>query len=635
MMEILCMAWPLARTHVSGRRRRWLLWLGLGALLLLVFVLCVHPAYAASATVGTQTQTVTLFDPIVNDVDGRSQTWFSIIQGLVQNTFIILGTIEICWAAAIWALEKDNLNSLAVEIIKKIMFIGFFYALLQYAPQWIPAITSTFEQVGETAGGTGPVSTDDIVATGLAAVDYIWSMKPNLTLFNVWGHLPSLVVAAFVSLGVIICFVIVAAQYFVLKVESYILFAAGAIFLGLGSSSWTKEYVSKYLNYAINVGVRLLVLILAISLMDEAVRGEAGKVAFDVVPLLKLLAVVVLECILAQKAPELAGSLMSGGAGMTAGSAMSGAMSTFGGVKNALGTMAGAVGAVAATAARTAQGVGSLNKAVSAGGQLAQQQGKTGTAAKLSGLGMALGQVARELPASMVNLVKGKGASPMGGRGQNPGPVDRAQQSLQNRLADAGAAASLSGSAPGPAGSGSNTGAAASSKLASGSSSSGGGGGGGGGGGTGGGMTPGIGGGMSGDIARMETAAKAAELGLSADSSRGGGDVPSGDSAPQSSTGASPNTSPSLSPTTSPSPSSTTDSELSDSIDTASSGAPSYSGPPSYASSPPTEASGSRPPSYGSAPPSRAPSTTAPANRPNSLRKAATPRVMNLSDNNP
>ena len=425
MMEILCMAWPLMRTQVSERRRRWLMWLGLGAFLLLAFVLCVHPAYAGSATVGSKTQNVTLFDPIVNDVNGRSQTWFSIIQGLVQNTFIILGTIEICWAAAIWALEKDNLNSLAVEIIKKIMFIGFFYALLQYAPQWIPAITSTFEQVGETAGGTGPVSTDDIVATGLAAVDYIWSMKPNLTLFNVWGHLPSLVVAAFVSLGVIICFVIVAAQYFVLKVESYILFAAGAIFLGLGSSSWTKEYVSKYLNYAINVGVRLLVLILIISLMDEAVRGEAGKVTFDVVPLLKLLAVVVLECILAQKAPELAGSLMNGGAGMTAGSAMSGAMSTFGGVKNALGTVAGAVGAVAATAARTAQGAGNLNKAVSAGRQLAQQQGKTGTAAKLSGLGMALGQVARELPASMVNLVKGKGANPMGGRGQNPGPAAR------------------------------------------------------------------------------------------------------------------------------------------------------------------------------------------------------------------
>lgn len=615
MLDILCVAWPLARTHVGGRRRRWLFWLGLGALLVLAFVLCVHPAYAGSATVGSKTANVTVFDPIVNDVNGKSQTWFAIIQGLVQNTFIILGTIEICWAATIWAFEKDSLNSLAVEIIKKIMFIGFFYALLQYAPQWIPTITSSFEQAGEIAGGTGPVSTDDIVATGLAAVDYIWSMKPDLTLFNVWGHLPSLVVAAFVSLGIIICFVIVAAQYFVLKVESYILFAAGAIFLGLGSSSWTKEYVSKYLNYAINVGVRLLVLILIISLMDEAVRGEAGKVTFDVVPLLKLLAVVVLECILAQKAPELAGSLMNGGAGITAGSAMSGAMSTFGGVKNALGTVAGVAGAVASTAARAAQGAGSLNKAVSAGSQLAQQQGKTGTAAKLSGLGMALGQAARQLPASMVNLVKGKGANPMGGRGQNPGPLDRAQQTLQNRLADSGTAASLSGSASGPAGSGSNTRAAASSKLASGSSSSGGGGGGGGD--TGGGMTPGIGGGMSGDIARMETAAKGAELGLSADS------------APQSNSGSSPGSNSNSSPSLSPSTSSTTDSELADSIETASSGAP------SYASSTLTEASASRPPSYASSPPRQAPPTTAAANRPNTLRKAATPRLMNPSDNNP
>ena len=626
MIDILYMAWPLARAHVGGRRFRWLLWLGLGALLVLAFVLCAHPAHAATVTypgngvpgrngnIPHGSGSFTVFDPIANDANTESQGWFVTILGLVKPTFLILGTIEICWAAAIWAFEKDSLNSLAVEIIKKIMFIGFFYALLQYAPEWIPTIADSFQQAGEQAGNTGPVSTDEIIARGLALVDYIWSLEPHLTITNIFPHLPSLVTAAFVSLGVIICCVIIAAQYFTLKVESYILFAAGAIFLGLGSSSWTKEYVSKYLNYCINVGVRLLVLILCISFMDTAIAHSLDSFTFDVGPLLKMLGICILDCILAQKAPEMAGALMNGGAGLTPGSVMSGAMSTFGGLKNALGTAAGAVGAVAATAARTAQGTGNLGKAVSAGSQLAQQQGKTGAAAKLSGLGMALGRVARELPSSMVNLVKGQSANPMGGRGQNPGPLDRAQQKLQGQLAESGSAASLSGSTGGLSGAGSDRSAAASSKPASGSSSAGGGGG------TGGGMTPGIGGGMSGDIAGMETAAKAAEPGLS-----GGSDLESNTVSSSDTSGSSSNT----------------DGEPTDSLDTASSRPPSYttsppdrtstgtSVAPSYTSSPVDPASASRPTTPGN--PLPAP-TMAPASRPAKLRKAA-PAPPKSADN--
>jgi type IV secretion system protein TrbL len=470
--------WVSARATpgMSGSRGyargfRWFLWMvlvGSG-----LYLLVIHPVRAAtSIPIDGVTVNFTLFDSIDQDANQQSVGWFNTIQALVRPTFLILATIEICWAAALWAFEKDNLNSLAVEIIKKIMFIGFFYALLQFAPEWIPSITDTFQQVGETAANTGTLSTDKIFATGLAIIKFIWDKVPHVTITNVWGLIGKFIVAAFVSVGIIIAYVVLAAQYFTLKIESYVLFAAGAIFLGLGSSSWTKEYVSKYLNYAINVGVRLLVLILVISLMLNAIQQMGSAFSFDYLPLLQIMAVCLLQMILGIKAPEMAGSLLNGGAGLSAGAAKSAVGSAVGGLnvaRNTATSVANAAKSGAGTAAGGAQGLSNLGKAVSAGTELAQQQGKTGAAATLSGLGAAVRQTARELPGSVMNVLKSKGTgSGLGGfnggsmRGQNPGPLDRAQQNLQN-LAAAGA-----GQRPGGGGgaAGSAPGASNSSSLA-------------------------------------------------------------------------------------------------------------------------------------------------------------------------
>ena len=418
-----------------ARRLRWLLW----ALLVgLLCVLIVHPVHAAtSPPVGGQTADFTMFDSLETDAQSRSNSWFTTIQGLMRPTFLMLGTIEICWAAAVWAFEKDNLNSLAIEVIKKFMFIGFFFTLLQYAPQWIPTITNTFAQVGATAAGTGTVTTDSIIATGLAVIKLIWTQVPT-DLFGVIAALGKILVAAIVTIGIVVAYVILAAQYFTLKIESYILFAAGAIFLGLGSSSWTKEYVTKYLNYAINVGVRLLVLILILSLVAGAVAQMGNSFTFDYVPLLALLAASLLQAFLGVKAPEMAGALLSGGIGLHAGSAAGAVGGAAGGVKMAAGLAMGGVGA----AVSALQGVGNLGKAAAAGREGAQQQGKSGIAANLSGLGMAAGQVAKESPSSVASRRNGASSN---SSGHNPGPIDRTKQNLQ-ALAAAGTQTGVSGS---------------------------------------------------------------------------------------------------------------------------------------------------------------------------------------------
>jgi type IV secretion system protein TrbL len=417
--------------------RRGLLLLSLFALV--AYVLFDGSAWAATSSVGRHSANFSLFDTIDTNAEQTSNTWFGRMLTLVRPTFLILATIEICWAAAIWAIEKDNLNSLALEIIKKIMFFGFFFALLQFAPEWVPTITASFQSAGEQVTGAPRVSTDGIIATGLALIKVVWENAPT-GFFAIIGKLGQIFVAGLVTVGIIVAFVVLAAQYFTLKMESYILFAAGAIFLGLGSSSWTKDYVSKYLNYAINVGVRLLVLILVLALMLDALNRLGANREFDYGPLLELLAVAILQAILGIKAPEMAGALLNGGIGLSAGSASNAASSSFGGLKStmalAAGTLAKGVSAV--------QGVNNVRRAASAGREIAQQQGKSGAAATLGGLGIAAGQAAKMLPGKLLDAIKGKD----GKRHQNPGLADSVRMNLKKRAGGDSASASAGGSGP-------------------------------------------------------------------------------------------------------------------------------------------------------------------------------------------
>jgi type IV secretion system protein TrbL len=407
-------------------------------------------ATGAQACVQGHCHHVGLFNNMDTKAADASGNWVSTITTLVTNTFWILAVIEICWAAAVWVYEKDSLNSLAVEVIKKIMFIGFFYAVLLNAPTWIPTIVGSFAAVGQQAAKAPNLSTDYIVASGLALCDAIMGAAPSLNIFNVWGNIPKYIVAAFSCFGILICFVLMAAEYFCALMESYILFATGAVFLGLGSSTWTKDYVMKYLNYAIAVGVRLLIMMLCWALFSVMDAGDTIK--WDYGSMLQQLGVAILKCMFFLKAPDMAGALLNGGNGINH-SAVTGAVGSTvnaantvnqlaggmggGGLKGALSVplkaATGMIAAPAAAAVAGMQGVRSFAKAAGAGKEIAEQGGKSGGAALLSGLGKAGGEVAKNMPRSMVNTLKSAAGRHESAPGS--GPLKRASESLMEQAA--------------------------------------------------------------------------------------------------------------------------------------------------------------------------------------------------------
>jgi len=408
---------------------------------------------------------IALFDGLVGHFRGQSNSWMLSLIDFMDPALKVLAIIELAAAAAIWMFEKDNLNSLALEVVKKIMVVGLFSFLLRDAPEITAQISHMFVAAGEKAGKLPAISTDGILTMGLDAIGKLWT-QTGLALFPLImfdpeeilgnanpaayaGLVFAIIVGAMTILATLLIaysYVVVAAEFFCLTIESYVMFAVGIVILGLGSTEWTKDYAMKYLNYAINVGVRYLTLILILSITLTEINDMMSKTplvlslfTFQFTDLLNIVAAALLQSILAKQAPEMANALLNGGTGLSASSA-----------KGAAASVASHVTASARVATSAVQGAKNFGKAASAGREVAQQQGKTGSAATMSGIGKALKESAKAVPGLMKNSLKQSGSS-HGGQGQgshghgshghgsgsqhshSPGIFDQAKQALRKQ----------------------------------------------------------------------------------------------------------------------------------------------------------------------------------------------------------
>ncbi len=80
----------------------------------------------------------------------------------------------------------------------------------------------------------------------------------------------ALAIAAVLAMGiVVICFSLVAAIFVSVMVEMYVGLLAGMIMLGLGGSSYTKDFAVRYLVYAFGVGMKLMALVMIAKIGSE------------------------------------------------------------------------------------------------------------------------------------------------------------------------------------------------------------------------------------------------------------------------------------------------------------------------------------------------------------------------------
>jgi len=357
--------------------RRLLLFLSLAS------VFFAGDAMAATDLAHPDTSVQSLLDLILQ----RSGQWSGRLHGYAVNLLMLLAGIQLVWTFVPMALRGADFGEIFHELIKFVMTVGFFLAMIQYSVEWATAIVDSFREAGGVAGGFGrTLEPGDMFAV---AVDFSRSMVTGISLFSPGKA----ILIAIAALVVLLCFAFIAAFMFVTLVESYVIINAAMIFLGFGGSQWTREYAIAPIRYTVAVGAKLFVLSLIVGLIVSSAHDWSTAYTNDEASLMTLVGLALVCCYLTKTIPELIG-------GMISGTSMGGG-SSIGGM-----AAAGAAGAAAAIATVATAGAAAPTAAGALGG---------GTGATVGAGG---GGLASALNASIAG---GSGAGATGGAAMGAG----------------------------------------------------------------------------------------------------------------------------------------------------------------------------------------------------------------------
>jgi type IV secretion system protein TrbL len=242
--------------------------------------------------------------------------WFAAVAGAAGRLFGVLAVIEFAWSAAILLLEQSGLQGWTSGLIKRMMFVGAFYALLVNGPTWIPAIIDSLQIIGRNAAGLASgLSPGDVFLRGMDIANSLGSAASSTGFFSNPAGAFALVIAALI---IFLAFVVISVHFIMALVESYVVVGAGFIFLGFGGSRWTAPYVERYIALAVAVGVKIMVLYLLIGggiSLSDGWAARAGAVGSSANPLLEALDIVggaVVFAALCWQAPKFTASLLGG-----------------------------------------------------------------------------------------------------------------------------------------------------------------------------------------------------------------------------------------------------------------------------------------------------------------------------------
>ena len=309
---------------MSGKRRgRW----RFRVVLSYVIVIGVALLSAAALAHAQGPNSVNGPSSILDEYKGLQNGWIAKLLGAAQRLFFLLAGIEVAWSFTLLAIEKADFQALTATIVRKIMWIGIFYAILLYGITpggggWIPAIIDSFHILGQNASSVGPLGPSAIVGFGVnMCVDLLFSLKGAdfLTSFA------SSMALVFCAVVIFIAYLAIAIQFVVAMVESYLVIGAGVIFLGFGGSRWTAAYVERYIAYAVSVGMKILVLYLLVGAgmtvsqgwiavaQNAATSPDPARTGFD------LAAAAVMFLCVCWMSPKISSAMLGGVASMSGG----------------------------------------------------------------------------------------------------------------------------------------------------------------------------------------------------------------------------------------------------------------------------------------------------------------------------
>lgn len=359
---------------------------------ILAVVILSFPALALAApsnpltNLNSDSASFGIFNSIATDFSTALAGWYQPIYQAAVSLFTLLALLEITWLGATWLLSRKTFEDAIPSLVKKIITLGFFLAILLHSGTWIPDIINSFSDLGLQAGGMSSISPSQIAGEAGAAFMAVvsggagslsvtpaggWSWNPLhdvageavTQVNNVGGMLISFIVAFVLFFALLY----IAVEFLIVQIESMIVLSGGVIMLAGGGSRWTAKYVQPYIDYAISVGLRLMIITLVVAVFQNTLIRQLGQMMSQTTGNggnlfngVEAIGVAFIMAMLAKKLPNIASSILSGNSSMT-GQEVYGSMAktaAAGAAVVAGGAVAGAAGVSALAGGATAGGMG-------------------------------------------------------------------------------------------------------------------------------------------------------------------------------------------------------------------------------------------------------------------------------------
>lgn len=355
-----------------------------------------------------------------------SATWSTVITNHAVWLFWTLGTISLVWTGGTLILKQADMREFFAEFMRFILTFGFFLWLLRNGPDFATSIIDSLRTIGAQAGGlprdltpSEPISIAfDIIVKAGESYSFTNPID-NLSIF-------------FITLAILACMAVVAANVLLALVTAWILIYAGVFVLGFGGSRWTSDIAINYFKSVLGVALKLMTMTLLIGIAMSIMDGFYADLSNDA-PMRELLVIFVVSLVLVMlihSVPNVVASLVPGGgaaagAGSISAGAMAGAAVATGGMAaGAAMATAGGASAIQAAFAKASENVAnnadvmsSLSSAFSGSGDsdeagsFSQASGQSFSNGESSGGGfkgsaVKAGRIAADTSA---NLMKGMG----------------------------------------------------------------------------------------------------------------------------------------------------------------------------------------------------------------------------------
>jgi type IV secretion system protein TrbL len=142
----------------------------------LLFLVVVAMPLAAVAQGTSSTNPQDQPTSVLHAFDNVTSSWIQSMHGFALRLFFLLAGIDVVWLGILLVLEHADMQHTLAKVIKKVLTIGFFLALLENGSTWVKAIIDSFSQIGiATAGLNGGVTPSEILFTGVQISSQIFA----------------------------------------------------------------------------------------------------------------------------------------------------------------------------------------------------------------------------------------------------------------------------------------------------------------------------------------------------------------------------------------------------------------------------------------------------------------------------